>query len=61
MVYLSITLSEIIFYDINQQIQAYFNYLNDHSDSNISENSKTKYQSYGYLHCVSIDFILTCV
>ena len=60
MVYLSITLSQIIFYDINQWVQQYCNYLNDHFDSIISENGQ-KYHSCGYLHCVTIDFILMCV
>ena len=60
MVYLSITLSQIIFYDINQWVQQYCNYLNDHFDSIISENGK-KYHSYGYLYCVTINFILMCV
>ena len=62
MIYLSITLSELILYNIFQWIKQYFNYLNDKFDSNKSRNDKNC-QSDGYRHFVSIDctYILICI
>ena len=43
-IYLSITSSELIFYDINQCIKQYFNDLNDEFDAIQSEMIKNIYQ-----------------
>ena len=60
MLYSSIALSELIFYDITQSIKQYFNNLHDKLDSNNSEND-TIYKYYGNMQCVSIDGILKCI
>ena len=60
MIFLSIPMTELIFYDINQWIKQYFNQLNDKLDAYNLKND-AKYQSHGSVHCVSIDCILICI
>ena len=56
-IYLSITSSELIFYDTNQWIKQYFIILNDTFHQIQAENGK-QCQSYRNIHCVSFDCIL---
>ena len=54
MIYLSITLSESIFYDITQRIKQYFNNLNDKLDSNKPESKMIQYINiYGNMRCIN--------
>ena len=57
MIYLSITMTELIFYYINQWVKQYCNKLSDKLDEYNSKND-AKYQLNGNMHDVSIDGIL---
>ena len=60
MIYLPIVISELMFCDVFQWIQQYFNNLNDIFDGCKSENH-TKYWFNVNIHCATIDCILILV
>ena len=58
-IFLSITVAELMFSDVSQWIKEYFDHLNDNFDENTSQNH-TKYQYCRYMDCVIFDLVLMC-